>query len=117
MLKQLFEKKVFIQPRSFKKSGAGFTLIEIMVVAAITVLIITVVLVSMGESRNSARDAAIKTSLAEIRKVGEILYGETSSYIGVCDLANDTLSESGDFGRIEDYIEKQGGIIYLNPSV
>jgi len=38
----------------------GFTLVEIMVVAAITVLIATIILVAMGESRNQAKDAALK---------------------------------------------------------
>jgi type II secretory pathway pseudopilin PulG len=114
MLQQLLKRKVLIQPR-FKKSGAGFTLVEIMVIVAITALIATIILASMGESRKEAKDAAIKTSLAEIRKTGELLYHETASYVGVCDpspVGDNTLSDSGDFGQIEDYIEKQGGIVF-----
>lgn len=119
MLQQLFKRKVLIQPR-FKKSGAGFTLVEIMLVVALTALVATIILASMGESRKEAKDAAIKTSLAEIRKAGELLYHETASYEGVCDPSStggdDTLSELGDFGPVEDYIEKQGGTIFCRES-
>ena len=87
-------------------------MVEIMVVAAITVLIAAIILVAMGESRKEARDAAIKTSLGEIRKAAEFLYDSNSNYLGVCNLADNTLSESGDFGRIEDYIEAQGGAVF-----
>jgi len=118
MLQQLLFKRIrqIIQPRFIKRSGAefalGFTLVEIMVVVAITALITTIILASMGESRKEAKDAAIKVSLSEIRKAGEMLYNKTASYVGVCDLSDDTLSESGDFGPVEDYIEKQGGAVF-----
>jgi len=121
MLQQLFDrKKTLIRPRPIKKSGAefalGFTLVEIMVVVAITVLMVTVILVSMAESRKEAKDAAIKTSLGEIRKASEFLYDLNASYVGVCNLVDNTLSELGDFGRIEDYIEMQGGAVFCRES-
>ena len=126
MLQQLFNRKeTLIRPRLIKKSGAefalgftqhhffesgaGFTLVEILVVVAIISLIASIVLVAMGESRKEAQDAAIKTSLGEIRKASEFLYDLNTSYVGVCNTSDNTLSESGDFGRIEDYIEMQGG--------
>jgi len=115
MLHRLFKRKKSL---SGPRMRAGFTLVEIMVVAAITVLIATIILVAMGESRNQAKDAAIKTSLAEIRKAAELLGEERETYEfppdGVCDPADDTLSESGDFGQVEDYIEKQGGVVTCN---
>ncbi|MDP2910422.1 MAG: hypothetical protein Q8N58_01385 [bacterium] len=87
-----------------------------MVVVAITVLIAAIILVSMGESRKEARDAAIKTSLGEIRKASEFLYDAIASYVGVCNTVDNTLSESNDFGRIEDYIEMQGGLVACRES-
>ena len=111
MLQQLFNRKKSL---SSPHPRAGFTLVEILVVVAIISLIASVVLVSMGESRKEARDAAIKTSLGEIRKAAELLYDASASYVGVCDPnppGDDSLSESGDFGRIEDYIENQGGAV------
>jgi DNA polymerase III delta prime subunit len=63
----------------------------------------------MGQSRKEAKDAAIKVSLGEIRKAAELLYDANASYVGVCNTDDNTLSESNDFGRIEDYIENQGG--------
>lgn len=116
----LNRKREFNQPRFSKENGAGFTLVEIMVVVAITVLIATIILVSMGESRKEARDAAIKTSLGEIRKASEFLYDLNSSYIGVCDPnppGDDSLSGSGDFDRIEVYIEAQGGAVFCRESL
>ncbi|OGZ18180.1 MAG: hypothetical protein A2V72_01570 [Candidatus Nealsonbacteria bacterium RBG_13_37_56] len=128
MLQQLFDrKKTLIRPRPIKKSGAefalgftqrhffesgaGFTLVEILVVVAIISLIASVVLVAMGESRKEGKDAAIKVSLGEIRKASEFLYDLNASYVGVCNTVDNTLSELGDFGRIEDYIESQGGAV------
>ena len=131
MLQKLFKRKALIHPHLSEKDGGGFafgftpsffrkrrgfTLVEIMVVAAITVLIASIILVAMGESRNQAKDAAIKASLAEIRKAAELLHDTTDSYIGVCNPVDDTLSESGDFGRVEDYIEKQGGNVFCRES-
>jgi hypothetical protein len=80
-------------------------------------LVASIVLVSMAESRKEAKDAAIKTSLGEIRKASEFLYDLNTSYVGVCNSADNTLSESGDFGRIEDYIEAQGGAVFCRESV
>jgi len=108
MLQQLFKRKKSL---SSPHPRAGFTLVEILVVVAIISLIASVVLVTMGESRKEARDAAIKVSLGEIRKAAELLYDASASYVGVCNTVDNTLSESGDFGRIEDYIEMQGGLV------
>jgi prepilin-type N-terminal cleavage/methylation domain-containing protein len=113
-------KKTLIRPRPIKKSGAefalGFTLVEILVVVAIISLIASIFLVAMGESRKEGRDAAIKVSLGEIRKASEFLYDANASYVGVCNTVDNTLSELGDFGRIEDYIESQGGAVTCRES-
>lgn len=114
MLQQLFKRKKSLpSPRA----RAGFTLIELLVIAAIISLLASVILVAMGESRKEARDAAIKTSLTEIRKAAALLYDKKGTYEsdeGVCDATDTTLSDSGDFGRIKDYIEKQNGVVSCN---
>ena len=112
MLQQLFNrKKSLSSPHPRAGFALGFTLVEIMVVVAITALIAAIILVSMGESRKEGRDAAIKVSLGEIRKASEFLYDLNTSYVGVCNTGDNTLSGSGDFGRIEYYIESQGGAV------
>lgn len=116
MLKFLFKEKKQVIPCFSCRSG-GFTLVELLAVLAIISLLVAVVLVSMGQSKNRARDAVITTSLMEIRNAAEFLYDKLqASYEGVCDSTDTTLSSDGDFGRIKAYIEKQRGFISCKDS-
>ncbi len=65
--------------RQPKKLG-GFTLIELLVVISIIGLLSSVVLASLSSARAKAKDAAIKTEAAEMRKIMELVYDETGSY-------------------------------------
>ena len=58
-----------------KNSNKGFTLIELLVVIAIIGILSSVVLASLTTARQKGNDAAIKTSLANMRAQAEILYG------------------------------------------
>jgi prepilin-type N-terminal cleavage/methylation domain-containing protein len=97
-------------PRPAKSGKGGFTLIELLAVVAIIGLMAAIVLSNMAKNRNSARDAAVKSSLQEVQKAAEFLYGKVeASYEGVCDAKDTTLSDQGDFGKIKVYIEKNNG--------
>lgn len=96
--------------RKTDKSLTGFTLVEVTVVLAIISLLIVIVIVSTGESKNRSRDAAIQSALMQVRNAAELFYNENKSYDGVCDPADNTLSNSNDFSRIESYISQQGGV-------
>ncbi|MBA7671954.1 hypothetical protein ES703_80123 [subsurface metagenome] len=88
----------------------GFTLIELLVVVAIIGLLTTIVLVNMRDARAKARDASIQSYMHQVRNAAEMSYiRNNENYAQVCDEGNDTLSDDGEFGVLEDKIEKDNG--------
>jgi len=57
-----------------KKKAKGFTLIELLVVIAIIGILSSIVLVSVNTARNKAKDAAVKSNLANLRVAAELFY-------------------------------------------
>lgn len=71
-----------------QNKSRGFTLIELLVVIAIIGLLAGIVLVSLGGTRNQARDARIIAEMGQIRTQAEVLNSNTGSYATLgCDLA------------------------------
>lgn len=62
----------------------GFTLIELLVVVAIIGLLSSVVLASLNASRERGKDAAIQSSLFNLRSSAALQYSDTNSYDSVC---------------------------------
>ena len=92
-----------------KKESDGFTLVEVLMVIAIIGFLASIVIVQTGTTRKKGEDAAIQSALREVRNAGELYYSDSITYEGVCDVGNTTLSDSGDFGRIKDYITQHNG--------
>lgn len=68
------------------KNSKGFTLIELLVVIAIIGILSSVVLASLNTARGKGADAAIKSSLNNMRAQAENVYDSATpnSYAGVC---------------------------------
>ena len=63
-----------------KNNKKGFTLIELLVVIAIIGLLSSVVLVSMTNTRRSARDSRRKADMRQIITAQEMYYGALDAY-------------------------------------
>lgn len=63
----------------------GFTLIELLVVIAIIGILASVVLASLNSARDKGADAAIKSTINNMRAQAELFYDDNSTYVGFCD--------------------------------
>ena len=63
----------------------AFTLIELLVVIAIIGILSSVVLVSLNDARDNARDANIRQYMSQMRTAAELYYSENGTYDGLCD--------------------------------
>lgn len=93
------------------KKKKGFTLIELLVVIAIIGILAAIVLVSLRGAPDKAKNARIQSALNQARTQAEMLYieGGATGYVGLCDTGDDTLTETGSLGILEDDIAEELG--------
>ena len=62
------------------KKNKAFTLVELLVVISIIGVLSSIVFASLGSARTKAKDAAIKSSITNMRAQAEILYDSNGCY-------------------------------------
>lgn len=73
-------------------------------------LLTSIVLVNVRGSKDQAKDANIQSTMHQIRNAAEISYIQNNeSYTDVCDEADETMNDAGEFGYLEEAIVRDNG--------
>jgi prepilin-type N-terminal cleavage/methylation domain-containing protein len=94
---------------NMNKNNKGFTLIELLVVIAIIGILAGLIIVSLGDATNQAKEAKIKSALDQLRPIAQIHYNKYGDYTTTQALDNDPKVKN-----ISTEISDNGGSLVLN---
>lgn len=99
------------KPRISNGAGfsLGFTLVEALAVVAMIGFLASIIMVRVGTAKKQGKDTAVIAALREVRNAAELYFDQLYTHEGVCDDADTTLSDQGNFGRIRIYINQHNG--------
>jgi prepilin-type N-terminal cleavage/methylation domain-containing protein len=81
--------------KKLNKNNKGFTLIELLVVIAIIGMLLSVIMVSFGQSRLRSRDAKRLSDMQQIRSGMDLYFNHGGGYPDPADWASGNLACSG----------------------
>lgn len=103
-----------------KQNLKGFTLVELLVVTAIIILLVTISMLALFNYQKKSVDARIMATMSQISNVATLIYIDVSSYSSVCDQNNHTLAETDSrLKAIKDDVKKfvfQDAVCYSSGS-
>ncbi|MBU3964474.1 type II secretion system GspH family protein [Patescibacteria group bacterium] len=96
--------------KALLKKRKGFTIVELLIVVAIIGILATIVIVSLKEASDRARNTKIITSVTQIRKIAEDMYiQEAGGYESLCISGELNGGYSDILTILENDVEKYGG--------
>ena len=107
----MYKKKHFKQNFMFHKKGAGFTLVELLVVISIIGILSSFAVVSLNSARMKARDALRKGDMAQLRTAIILYYDNNDETYPICGTWD---GGAADFGANADSADDSGSSCYFD---
>ncbi len=98
-----------MQKENFSSGRAGFTLVELLIVVIILAILAAIVVPQFAQSTDDAKDAALDSTLANIRDVLDLYFAQHGEYpAGMPDGKNGAGTEASFISQLSLYTDGDG---------